>query len=125
MIVLLFGKRKKLIEYLTKKEDKALTAFDMILSDYVAGSLKENLQDLGMKKINIYIDWLSNYKCINIQGKVDDYFFDIQIEPKTFSVAYDKNEPDDTIEFVLLDIKSFYNVLANTILNIKQKNITT
>lgn len=116
---MLFGKRKKLIEYLTKKEDKALTAFDMILSDYVAGSLKENLQDFGMNKINIYIDWQSNYKCINIQGKVDDYYFDIQIEPETFSLAYDKDEPDDATEFVLLDIKSFYNVLSNTILNIR------
>ena len=120
MIALLFGKKKKLIEYLSKKqEEKALTTFDTILSDYLSGSLKGRLHELEMKKINIHIDWLSDYKCINIQGKVSDYYFDIQIEPQIFSIAYDKDEPDDATEFVLQDVSSFYSVIENAILKIK------
>ncbi len=120
MIALLFGKKKKLIEYLSKKqEEKALTTFDTILSDYLSGSLKGRLHELEMKKISIHIDWLSDYECINIQGKVSDYYFDIQIEPQIFSIAYDKDEPDDATEFVLQDVSSFYSVLENAILKIK------
>ena len=120
MVVLLFGKKKKLNEYLTKKRaDKALTTFDTILSDYLSDSLKKRLHELAMKKINIHIDWLSDHKCINVQGKVSDYYFDIQIEPETFSIAYDKDEPDDATEFVLQDVSSFYSVIENAILNIK------
>jgi hypothetical protein len=116
VIVLLFGKKKKLIEYLTKKHaDKALTTFDTILSDYLSGSLKERLTELAMKKISIHIDWLPDYQCIGIQGKVSDYFFDIQIEPEAFSVAYDQDEPDDATQFVLQDVPSFYGVIENTI----------
>ena len=117
---MLFGKEKKLIEYLSKKQaDKALTTFDAILSDYLSGSLKERLHELTMKKISVHVDWLSDYKCINVQGKVSDYYFDIQIEPVTFSIAYDKDEPDNATEFVLQDIQSFYNIIENAILKIK------
>ncbi len=117
---MLFGKKKKLVEFLTKKQaDQALTTFDTILSEYLLGSLKERLHELAMKKIRIHIDWLPNYKCINIQGKVSEYFFDIQIEPATFSIAYDKDEPDDATEFVLQDVPSFYGVIENAILKIK------
>ena len=120
MIALLFGKKKKLIEYLSKKQaEKALTTFDTILSDYLSGSLKGRLHELDMTKISIHIDWLSDYKCINIQGKVSDYYFDIQIEPQTFSIAYDKDEPEDATEFVLQDVPSFYSVIENAILKIK------
>ena len=117
---MLLGKKKKMIEYLAKKQaGKTLTTFDTILSDYLSGSLKERLHKLAMKKISIHIDWLSDYKCINIQGKVSDYYFDIQIEPETFSIASDKDEPDDATEFVLQDVPSFYSIIENAILKIK------
>ena len=117
---MIFDKNKKLIEYLSKKQaSKAATTFDTILSDYLSGSLKGRLHELDMKKISIHIDWLSDYKCINIQGKVSDYFFDIQIEPQTFSIAFDKDEPDYATEFVLQDVPSFYSVIENAILKIK------
>ena len=117
---MLFGKKKKMVEYLEGKQaSPALTAFDTILTEYLSGSLKEKLYELTMKNISIHIDWLSDYKCINIQGKVSDYYFDIQIEPETFSIAYDKDEPDDATEFVLQDVPSFYTAIENAILKIK------
>ena len=119
-IALLFSKKKKLIEYLSKKQaEKALTTFDIILSDYLSGSLKKRLHELAMKKISIHIDWLPDYKCIIVQGKFSEYYFDIQIEPEAFSIAYDKDEPDDATEFVLQDVSSFYSVIENAILKIK------
>lgn len=117
---MLFGKKKKLIEYLARKQsDQSLTTFDTILSNYLSGLLKDRLRELSMEKISIHVDWLSDYKCIDIQGKVGDYYVDIQIEPETFSVAYDKDEPDDGTEFVLQDVPSFYSVIENIIMEIK------
>lgn len=120
MIILLFGKKKKLMEYLSKRQaDKALTAFDTILSDYLSGSLKERLHDLTMERISIHMDWLPDYKCMSIQGKVNDYYFDIQIEPETFTIAWDQDEPDDAVEFVLQDVSSFYGAIENVISKIQ------
>ena len=117
---MILGKKKKVTEYLAKKQSgNTLTTFDTILSDYLSGSLKERLHELAMKKISTHIDWLPDYKCINVQGKVGDYFFDIQIESETFSIAYDKDEPDNATEFILQDAPSFYSVIENAILKIK------
>jgi len=117
---LLFGKKKKIREYLTKKQaDNALTAFDVLLSDYLSGLLKERLQEMGMKKIDIHVDWMPDYKCIGIQGKVCDYYFDLQIDPETFSIAYDKDEPDDAAEWDLQDVSAFYSVVKDEILKIQ------
>lgn len=47
---MLFGKRKKLVEYLAKQQaDKALTTFDAILSDHLSGALKEKLGELAIQ----------------------------------------------------------------------------
>lgn len=117
---MLFGKKKKISMYLLeKKTAKSLTPFDSILSEYLVGKLKENLCKLNMEQIDIYIDWLFDYKCINIQGKVIDYFFDIQIEPTSFSIAYDKDEPDEGKEFVLQDVASFYSTIEDVIMKTK------
>lgn len=113
---MLLGKKKKIAVHLSKKQEtQTITAFDSILSEYLSGYLKEKLCRLNMKQIEIHIDWLSDYKCINIQGKVNDYFFYIQIEPLAFSIAYDKDEPDDPTEFVLSDPISFYKTVEETI----------
>ena len=117
---MLFGKKKRIFEYLTEKQaSQALTAFDTILSEYLSGSLKNKLYELSLKNMSIHIDWMADYKCINIQGKVSGYFFDIQIEPVSFSIAYDKDEPDDVTEFTLQDITLFYKVIEEMILKIK------
>lgn len=115
---MLLGKKKKIAAYLLeKKATQSTTAFDTILSEYLSGCLEERLHGLTMKRIHIHIDWLSDYKCINIQGKAMDCYFDIQIEPLSFSVAYDKDEPDDATEFVLHDVASFYNTIEKAIFN--------
>lgn len=119
VIQVLLGKKKKIAEYLSKKHQaQTITTFDSILSEYLSGYLKETLHKFNMKRIEIHIDWLSDYKCINIQGNVCDYFFNIQIEPASFSIAYDKDEPDDVTEFVLQDLSTFYSAIETTILKI-------
>lgn len=113
---MLFGKKKKIFHYLADKQvSQNLTPFDTILSEYLADTLEEKLREMSFEKISIHIDWLSDYKCIGIQGKVNDYFLDIQIDPSCFSIAYDQDEPDDATEFALKDASSFYSAIRNTV----------
>lgn len=113
---MLFGKKKKISEYLSvKQKNQSVTAFDELLSDYLSGSLKHRLVNLEMKRIDIHIDWLPDYKCIGIQGKVKEYYFDIQIEPVSFSIAYDKDEPEAMMEYDLTSKNEFYNKIKSEI----------
>ena len=113
---MLFGKKKKISEYLlVKQKTQIVTAFDDLLLDYLSDTLKDRLVNLEMKHIDIYIDWLPDYKCIGIQGKFKEYYFDIQIEPESFSIAYDKDEPEDVVEYVLTSKNYFYNKIESEI----------
>ncbi len=117
---MLFGKKKKLSKYLAEKQaTQCLTPFDRILEDYLSGALKKRLGRLTMKQIEICVDWLEDYQCINIQGKSKGCYFDIQVEPSGFSIAYDKDEPENAVEFPLEDASVFYKIIEGAIANIK------
>lgn len=117
---MLLGKKQKIHKYLMDNQaSHSVTPFDTILEDHLSGVLKDRLQKLNMRKIEVHIDWLADYKCINIQGKIDDYYFDIQVEPVTYSIAYAKDEPEDGEEFSLEDATVFYEAIENTVRKIK------
>lgn len=60
---MLFGKKKRILEYLTEKQtSQTITAFDTILSEYLSGFLKEKLCKLTMRSVGIHIDWLLSSK---------------------------------------------------------------
>ena len=111
---MLFGKKKRISEYLSQKQNtQSATPFDILLSEYLCGTLKLKLSEFNFRAINIHIDWLPDYKCIGIQAKFRDYFFDIQIETTSFSVSYDKDEPDDAIEYEFKDEAVLYSTLED------------
>ena len=85
------------------------TPFDHLLSDYLSGELKNRLVGFGLQDITIHVDWLPDYKCINIQGRYLKNYVDIQIEPNRFSIGCDLDEPDDHVEFALESCEQFYN----------------
>lgn len=115
------NKNKRITEYLQKKQaSQNITSFDKILSDYLSDILKEKLYRMDLNKVKIHIDWLTDYRCINIQGTVDDYYFDIQIEPLYFYIAYDKVEPDNATEFILNNEDLFYKAVNEAIQKVKK-----
>lgn len=116
---MLFEKKKKISVYLSEKQkNKSVTAFDLLLLDYLSGDLKNKLINFGLKRIEIHIDWLPEYKCIDIQGRVKDYYFDIQSEIDVFSISYDKDEPEEIEEYSLKTINEFYEKIENVIINL-------
>lgn len=110
-----FKSRKKEIEQFLASKVSNYTVFDELLADYQNGNLKKELIQLGVEKTEYHIDFLDDYKCINIQGKYRGYFVDIQIEEDEFSIAYDRDEPDEPQGYALVTKEDFYAILVDTL----------
>ena len=106
--------KKKIQRYLKQKTDNNKCAFEILLLDYLDGTLKENLISIGIRKVEIRIDWLDDIKCIGIQGRYKEYYIDLQIYPNEFSVSFDLDEPDEDATYPLESKEQLYNVLFNT-----------
>lgn len=108
------SKKKKIERYLASKASK-FTAFDELLADYQSGKLEKEIKQFGIEKAEFHIDFLEDYKCINIQGKYMGCFIDIQVEENEFSVAYNRDEPDEPQGYTLVTKENFYTILADTL----------
>lgn len=98
---MLTGKKKKIANYLKERKDD-FSNFDLILKDYLSGSLITELKNIGLSKIEIHIDWFDDIKIIGIQAKRKDYFLDIQIDKKELAIGCSKSELDCD-EFIAID----------------------
>lgn len=121
MIFTLFfaSKKRKIREYLTRKPEGDKTAFDLLLGDYLDGRLKADLEALGITKSEIYVDWSDDMKCIGIQGQCRNHYADIQIDPDTFSVSFDRDEPDDDTVYPLTGKEEMYRIISDRIAALK------
>lgn len=108
-------KKKKIQRHLEQKADDNKCTFGILLSDYLDGSLKEELASIEIKKVDIHIDWLDDIKCIEIQGRYKEYYMDLQIYPNEFSVSFDLDEPDEDVIYPLESKEQLYSVLSDTV----------
>ena len=92
---MLMSKKAGIRKYLEASGPDNRSTFRRLLSDYLDGKLSTKLQQIGLDKPEITIDFLEEYKCINIQGKCKRNYVDIQIEETEFSIGCDPIEPDD------------------------------
>ena len=83
------------------------------------GTLKTDLESLGITKNQIHIDWLDDIKCIGLQGRYKKYFADIQIYPDEFSISFDLDEPDDDITYPFESKDQLYRMISETISTLK------
>lgn len=109
------AKKKKIYTYLIEKTSDRYTPFDELLSDYISGRMKDIFSDLGIKKLEIHIDWLPDYRCICIQGVYKQNYLDLQIEPAEFSIGYDPVEPDEHTCYSLKCKEQVYDAVKQTI----------
>ena len=103
-----FTKRKKIDSWL---KAAAPSPFSELLGQQRSGQMQVQLEAMGLTKQEYHIDWLDDYKCICIQGRYKKLYVDIQIEPDTFTIAVDKDEPDDPAEFPLTSAEGFYQAV--------------
>ena len=101
-------KRGKIAAYL---KTASPSPFTHLLAQWPAGQMRDRLEAMGLGKLEFHIDWLPDYKCIDIQGRRDRLYVDIQIEPASFTIAMDEDEPDDPNEYALVSAEGFYDTL--------------
>lgn len=105
-------KRGKIAAYL---KTASPSPFHGLLTQWHSGQMRERLESLGLAKLEFHIDWLPNYKCIDIQGRRDRLYVDIQIEPASFTIAMDEDEPDEPNEYTLVSAEGFYDILRKAL----------
>ena len=105
-------KRGKIAAYL---KTASPSPFHELLVQWHAGQMRERLEAMGLGKLEFHIDWLPDYKCINIQGRRDRMYVDIQIEPASFTIAMDEDEPDEHTEYALVSAEGYYDALRDTL----------
>ena len=105
-------KRGKIAAYL---KTASPSPFTELLAQWHTGQMQERLEALGLTKLEFHIDWLPDYKCIDIQGRRDRMYVDIQIELTSFTIAMDEDEPDDPTEYTLVSAQGFYDTLRDTL----------
>ena len=113
------SKKKKIQKYLNQKAESDKNTFDFLLCNYLDGTLKTDLESLGIAKNEIHIDWLDDIKCIGIQGRYKKYFADIQIYPDEFSISFDLDEPDDDVTYTLESKEQVYRVISEMVATLK------
>ena len=105
-------KRGKIAAYL---KTASPSPFHELLEQWHAGQMRARLEAMGLTKLEFHIDWLPDYKCIDIQGRRDRMYVDIQIEPASFTIAMDEDEPDDSTEYALVSAEGFYDTLRHAL----------
>ena len=105
-------KRGKIAAYL---KTASPSPFAELLAQWHAGQMRERLEATGLGKQEFHIDWLPDYKCIDIQGRRDRMYVDIQIEPTSFTIAMDEIEPDEPTEYALISAEGFYDTLRDAL----------
>ncbi|MBQ8355491.1 MAG: hypothetical protein IJY40_07730 [Oscillospiraceae bacterium] len=105
-------KRGKIAAYL---KTAFPSPFAELLAQWHTNQMRDRLESLGLGKLEFHIDWLPDYKCIDIQGRRDRLYVDIQIEPASFSIAMDEIEPDEPTEYALISAEGFYDTLRDTL----------
>ena len=105
-------KRGKIAAYL---KTASPSPFAELLEQWHTDQMRDRLESLGLTKLEFHIDWLPDYKCINIQGRRDRMYVDIQIEPASFTIAMDEDEPDEHTEYALVSAEGYYDALRDTL----------
>lgn len=109
---MLLTKKTKICKQLEAIGKDSWSAFERLLSDYLDGKLSEKLQQIGVEKAEIHVDFLDDYKCIGIQGKYKQNYVDIQIEETEFSIGCDPIEPDEHDYHPLENEELFFTIIS-------------
>ena len=105
-------KRGKIAAYL---KTASPSPFHGLLEQWHAGQMRGRLESLRLRKLEFHIDWLPDYKCIDIQGRRVRMYVVFQIEPASFTIAMDEDEPDEHTEYALVSAEGFYDTLRDTL----------
>ena len=92
-------KKKKVRQYLDAKPKEKYTAFDLLLIDYLDGSLEKQLKSTGLKRIIIEIQWDDEDRWILVNADYRVYEMDLTVYPDEILIWFDsKDELPEELE---------------------------
>lgn len=89
----MFGKKRKIKKWLQEKGG-GYTLFSLILSDYTAGDLKKNLRNMGLRHVEIHVDWFEDIKCLGVLAAYENFNVDVQLSGEELALGCSDGEPD-------------------------------
>ena len=113
----MFKTKKKKIELYLERKNGDFSPFDELLADYISGKMKEQLENMGVKKVDLHVDWHDDIKDsdIIIQGRINKYYVESQIEPEEFGIGCDPEEPDEYSYHPLESREGLYSAFEKTL----------
>ena len=92
----MFMTKKKMVRrYLDDKPKEKYGAFDLLLSDYLDGSLEKRLKALGLKWNAISIQWDDEYQWIQVESRYHGYTMDLTIYSDEIVLFFDNELPEE------------------------------
>ena len=107
--------KRRIQNYLDSIAKEQWTPFEEMLEQYLNGALLDKLSQCGIGNLSCTVDFLDDYKCINVNGKYRSFYIDIEIEQKEFSIGCDPIEPDEHTYFLLTSSQDLYATVTKTI----------
>lgn len=108
-----FSKTSRIERYLEKQT--AWSAMDYLLYDYVNHDIERKLSGLGMRRLEVFVEWNAKDPLITVQGKYDHKRVDIEIEREMFSIGRGLDDTAVHTFFALESREQFYFVIEDFI----------
>ncbi|MBR6052191.1 MAG: hypothetical protein IKP55_00190 [Clostridia bacterium] len=82
------SKKKKIRQYLDDKPKEKYTAFDLLLSDYLDGSLAKRLKTTGLGRCGIDVNWDDDVQFIAIESSYHGYSMDLVVYTDEITIFF-------------------------------------
>ncbi len=103
-------RKDKIEEYLASKA--TLSAYDLLLRDWLDGSIRARLEEMGLSHVTTDVDWGRYMSFISINGRCGSFYVSIDVFPGEYSFAADLVSPDEDDFERLTEHDAFYANIA-------------
>ncbi len=86
------SKKKKIRKYLDDKPKEKYTTFDLLLSDYLDGTLEKSFKTIGLKWCNVEIQWEDDFQMISVGSVYNRYEMDLWIYTDEIVIFFNSEE---------------------------------
>ena len=85
-------KKKKIRKYLDDKPKEKYTTFDLLLLDYLDGSLEKQLKSTGLRWNAIEVTWDDDVQFIAVESSYHGYAMDLVVYTDEFVIIFTSEE---------------------------------
>ena len=86
------SKKKKIRKYLDDKPKEKYTTFDLLLSDYLDGTLEKSFKTTRLKWCSVEIQWEDDFQMISVGSVYNRYEMDLWIYTDEIVIFFNSEE---------------------------------